>query len=70
MNKLPRPAQFYLILIYLMGAVAAGFAIVTPLPKVEAAWWELGAYLVLAALASSKKIRLMRHHSAEDHVSL
>ena len=70
MNKLPRPAQLYLILVYLLGAVAAGFAIVTPLPKVDAAWWELGAYLVLAGLASSWKIRLMRHRSAEDSVSL
>jgi len=70
MNKLPRPAQLYLLLVYLLGAVAAGFAIVTPLPKVDAAWWELVAYMVLAGLASSWKIRLMRHRSAEDSVSL
>src|ERR1700710_3148792 len=70
MNKLPRSAKLYLILVYLLGAVAAGFAISMPVPKADAEWWELGSYLLLAALASSKKIRLMRHHSAEDNVSL
>ncbi len=70
MSKLPRSAQFYLVLICLMGGTAATFAVIMPLPKADAAWWELGLYLLLAAGASSKKIRLMRHHSAEDHVSL
>lgn len=70
MSKLPRSAQLYLILIYLLGAAAVALAIVTPVPKAEAEWWELGLYLLLAGVASSKKIRLMRHHSAEDNVSL
>jgi len=70
MTKVPRSAKLYLILVYLLGAAAAAFAIITPVPKEDAQWWELGLYLLLAALASSKKIRLMRHHSAEDHVSL
>jgi diguanylate cyclase (GGDEF)-like protein/putative nucleotidyltransferase with HDIG domain len=70
MSKLPRSAQLYLILVYLLGVVAAALVIRTPVPKADAEWWELGVYLLLAALASSKKIRLMRHHSAEDHVSL
>ena len=70
MSKLPRSAQLFLALVILLGGVAAAFATIAPVPKADAAWWELGLYLVLAAGASSKKIRLMRHHSAEDHVSL
>ena len=70
MRNLPRSAQLYLILVYLLGTVAAGFAIVTPAPKADAAWWELAIYLILAAAAGSKKIRLMRRQNAEDHVSM
>ena len=70
MRNLPRSAQLYLILVYLLGTVAAAFAIGTPVPKAEAAWWELGIYLILAAAAGSKKIRLMRRQNAEDHVSM
>ncbi len=70
MSKLPRNAQLYLVLVCLLGGAAAACAAVTPVPKEDAPWWELGLYLLLTALASSKKIRLMRHHSAEDHVSL
>ena len=70
MSKLPRGAKLYLLLIYLLGAAAAAFAAVMPVPKADAQGWELGAYLVLAALASSRKIRLMRHRSDEDNVSL
>ena len=70
MSKLPRSAKIYLILVYLLGGGGAALAVITPVPKADAQWWELGAYLLLAALASSKKIRLMRHNSAEDHVSL
>ena len=70
MSKLPRGAKLYLLLIYLLGAAAAAFAVAMPVPKADAQGWELGAYLVLAALASSRKIRLMRHRSDEDNVSL
>ena len=70
MRNLPRSAQLYLCLIYLLGSVAALFAIITPVPKMDAEWWELGIYLVLSGIAGSKKIRLMRRHNAEDHVSM
>ena len=70
MSKLPRSAQLYLIFVCLLGGAAAACAAVTPAQQADASLWELGLYLLLAALASSKKIRLMRHHSAEDHVSL
>ena len=70
MGKLPKAAKLYLILVYLLGAGGAALAVVTPVPKADAQWWELGAYLLLAALTSSRKIRLMRHHSAEDNVSI
>jgi len=70
MNKLPRAAKIYLVLIYLLGGAATGMSVWTPVPRVEAETWELGLYLVLAALAGSKKIRLMRRENAEDHVSM
>jgi diguanylate cyclase (GGDEF)-like protein/putative nucleotidyltransferase with HDIG domain len=70
MKNLPRSAQLYLLSIYFLGTAAAAFAIVTPMPKAEAPWWELGVYSILGALVGSKKIRLMRHHNAEDHVSM
>ena len=70
MSKLPRLAQLYLGLIYALGALAAIYAVITPVPKIQAAVWELGLYMVMAALAGSKKIRLMRQHNAEDHVSM
>lgn len=70
MSKLPQSAKLYLILVYLLGAVAGVFAVITPEPKADAGWWELGLYLFLAGVTSSKKIRLMRYHSAEDHVSI
>ncbi len=70
MSKLPRSAQLYLILVYLLGGAAAAAAAITPVPKEDAQWWELGLYLLLAGVTSNTKIRLMRHHSAEDHVSI
>jgi len=70
MSKLPTSAKLYLILVYLLGGGAAAFAIVTPVPKADAAWWELGLYLLLAGLTSSKKIPLMRQRSAEEVVSM
>ena len=70
MSKLPQSAKIYLILVYLLGAGGAALAVITPVPKADAQWWELGAYLLLAAGASSRKIRLIRHRSAEDNVSL
>jgi len=69
-RKLPTTAKLYLVLIYGLGAAAAWCALHLPMPKSHAALWELGVYLFLAALAGSKKIRLMRHHNAEDHVSM
>lgn len=70
MRNLPTSAQFYLLLIYCLGSLAAVCAVRFPVPRAQAEWWELAVYLVLAALAGSKKIRLMRHHNAEDHVSM
>ena len=58
------------MVIYCLGSVAALCAVRFPVPKSQAGEWELGVYLLLAALAGSKKIRLMRHHNAEDHVSM
>lgn len=70
MNKLPRSAKFYLALVYLLGVVAVAYAVTTPVPKAQAEHWEMGLFLILATLAGSKKIRLMRTRSAEDHVSI
>ncbi len=69
-TKLPLAAKLYLVLIYCLGMTAALCAIRLPMPKSHAGLWELSFYLLLAALAGSKKIRLMRHHNAEDHVSM
>ena len=70
MRKLPKSAQWYLFLVYGLGCLAAVCAVRFPVPKTQAGEWELGLYLLLATLAGSKKIRLMRHHNAEDHVSM
>ncbi len=70
MSSLPRRAQLYLVLIYLLGAESALAAAFTPIPKADAQGWELGLYLVLAAVLSSKKILLMRRQNAEDHVTM
>ena len=70
MSKLPRPAQIYLLLIYGLGGLAALHAAVLPVPRGGATGWELALYLVLVAVAGSKKISLMRHRGAEDGVSM
>lgn len=69
-GKLPKKAQLYLFLVYCLGTAAAACAIRLPEPKSQAGYWELGLYFLLAAVAGSKKIPLMRHRNAEDHVSM
>ncbi len=70
MKNLPKSAQFYLILVDLLGAAAAVVAARFPALRAESGAWELIAYLVLAALVARTKIRLMQRRSAEDHVSM
>ena len=70
MGSLPRRAQLYLVLVYLLGALSALAAALAPIPKADAQGWELGLYLVLVAVLSSKKVLLMRRQNAEDHVTM
>ena len=46
MSNLPRRAQLYLALVYLLGALSALAAAFAPIPKADAQWWELGLYLL------------------------
>ncbi len=66
MKNLPKPAQCYLISIYLLGLVAAGVALLAPAVKADTSPWEFGAYLVLAALISRAKIRLLQRLNKDN----
>ena len=70
MKNLPKSAQWYLVFVGLLGGAAALFAAIVPSAPSEAGPWEFGAYLLLVALVSRTKIRLMQRRSAEDHVSM
>ena len=70
MKKLPKSAQWYLILIDLLGGAVAVSAALFPALKPEAGPWELSVYLVLVALVARTKIRLMQRRSAEDSVTM
>lgn len=60
MRSLSRSAQCYLFFIYLVGLAAAFFAYTHPGPKGSYEWWELGIFLIVAVLASGKKVQLIR----------
>ena len=70
MKNLPKSAQWYLVFVVLLGGAAALFAAIVPSAPSGAGPWELPAALVLAALVSRTKIRLMQRRSAEDQVSM
>jgi len=70
MSKLPTGARIYLVLIYLLGGLAALHAAFTSAPHSEATIWELALYLLLVAVAGSKKISMVRHHGTEDSASI
>ncbi len=70
MKHLPKTALLYLLLIDLLGGGAAALAAFLPSVRSSVGPWELGIYLVLAALIARTKIRLMQRRSAEDHVSM
>jgi diguanylate cyclase (GGDEF)-like protein/putative nucleotidyltransferase with HDIG domain len=70
MKNLPKTAQYYLILIDLLGLAAAVFAALAPQVKAEAGPWEFAVYLTLAILVSRTKIRLLQRRSDEDSVTM
>ena len=70
MNKLPAGARLYLFLIYALGGLAAFQAAVAPVPRGEATGWELAIYLLLGAVAGSKKVVLLPRRGAADNVSM
>jgi diguanylate cyclase (GGDEF)-like protein/putative nucleotidyltransferase with HDIG domain len=70
MKNLPKSAQYYLILIDLLGVAAAMFAALAPRTKAEAGPWEFAVYLMLAILVSRTKIRLLQRHNNEDNVTM
>ncbi len=58
MRALPRNAQLYMVLVMLLGVVTVFATYVQPHARINAR--ELALFLILAALASGKKIRLGR----------
>src|SRR2546421_8602770 len=68
MSRLPKAAQSYIVGICLAGLALLAF----PGPRISrsgVAWWELGLFLVLAALAGGEKFRLVRNKQTEEVVS-
>ena len=70
MRKLPRKAQIFLIAIVASGALCA---VATPFveePRASASAWELAVLIVLATLAGSRKVTLVRSARREDEGSM
>ena len=70
MRTLPAKAQLYLLAVYLLALLTAGWAAVTPPPDGGARGWEVILFLALAVLAYGKKIVLMRHTGDKDAGSM
>ena len=70
MRGLPRKAQIYLITIYLLGIVTMIGAIAYHGPHSQAQRWEVVLFGLLAVMAGSKKICLLRHLKEDDAGSM
>src|SRR5438874_12023504 len=66
MFKLPKRAQLYVTLIYLLGIGVTVNAYLYHGPGTSAKAWELMAYVVLAAMAGTRKVRLIRSKTESD----
>ncbi len=66
MLSLPKRAQLYIVNIYLLGIATALSAYYYRGPSTEASPWELVAYIALAALAGTRKVRLIRSKAESD----
>src|SRR2546423_12589804 len=66
MQSLPLRAQVYLLAIYTAGAAAALYSRAYPVGSVKGKVGEFLIFMVLALLAGSRKVRLMRHKADDD----
>ncbi len=70
MRSLPRKAQIYLAVIYLLGLAAVARLCLELATQPKKAFWELAVFAAISALAGGKKIVLMRHKTQEDAGSM
>src|SRR5437870_1578078 len=66
MRSLPRPAQLYLVMVWLFGLLVAVLAFRYRGPNGDKHLWELPIFLLLAVLAGSKKVQLIRGKAYDE----
>ena len=66
MLNLPKIAQIYIVSVYALGLATALSAYFYRGPSTGASPWELVAYIVLASVAGTRKVRLIRSKSESD----